>query len=194
MIRRNRFDVIEYLSKKKACRYHTDLEKRYYIGHPIGWTVVSKESCSICRRFVYLFSRHLKFEAGYDRPCYGEYGADYDPFHLAFLIDAPSHSLDPKYGGFVLFRQRTTMLDTPLYWEMCGAWLHPFLRDTGLLTRAWPFFREKFGDFAVDQPGLAMRGLLKKLSHDPSIPDSSQRARDKHLLWRDDTELEKDSK
>jgi hypothetical protein len=37
-------------------------------------------------------------------------------------------------------------------WVMLWIWLHPFVRRKGLLRQAWPFFRSRFGDFAIQAP------------------------------------------
>jgi len=53
--------------------------------------------------------------------------------------------------------------DSPAAFAMSWIWLHPYVRRNGLLTRAWPFFRARFGDFCVERPlSSAMSGFLAK--------------------------------
>jgi len=42
--------------------------------------------------------------------------------------------------------------------------MHPFYRKRGLLTRAWPRFREYFGNFHLEPPiSDAMESFLKSV-------------------------------
>ena len=41
-------------------------------------------------------------------------------------------------------------------------WLHPYKRRKGELWKVWPYFKERFGDFFVDQPNEAMEAFLKE--------------------------------
>ena len=36
-------------------------------------------------------------------------------------------------------------------WEFSWVWLHPFSRQRGHLSRAWPQFKERYGSFEVSQ-------------------------------------------
>jgi len=52
-------------------------------------------------------------------------------------------------------------------WAMQWVWFHPYYRNKGLLSEAWPFFVEKYGkDFKTEPPlSKHMISLLKKLHH-----------------------------
>jgi hypothetical protein len=60
-------------------------------------------------------------------------------------------------------------------WTLGWAWFHPYSRRQGHLTAAWPYFRERFGDFIVQPPlSEAMRAFLEKT--DPEVLARTQRA------------------
>jgi len=73
--------------------------------------------------------------------------------------------------GFALFERRSRFrrLDgsggSPSqrdfdYWALLRVWLRPGLRRRGLLTAAWPLWRDRYGDFDVAAPAAAMRAFL----------------------------------
>jgi hypothetical protein len=66
-------------------------------------------------------------------------------------------------------------------WTLLRVWLRPDLRRQGVLTAAWPGFREQYGAaFKVWQPSPAMEAFLVRVGHvtgpntGPS-PDSSNK-------------------
>ena len=64
--------------------------------------------------------------------------------------------------GACCFRWRKWK-DAPPGWALQWIWLHPYERNQGRLTRAWPYFRERFGDFHVEPPlSPAMRAFVAK--------------------------------
>ena len=67
-----------------------------------------------------------------------------------------------RYCGACCFRWRD-WADAPPSWSLDWIWLHPYRRQRGLLTRAWPKFKERYGDFHLAQPlSAAMRAFLRK--------------------------------
>jgi len=42
--------------------------------------------------------------------------------------------------------------DVPDGWGLSWAWLHPYERRQGLLTKAWPFLTEKFPGMRIESP------------------------------------------
>lgn len=42
--------------------------------------------------------------------------------------------------------------DAPHSWSLRWVWLAPKVRRKGILSRKWPYFRERFGDFHIEQP------------------------------------------
>ncbi|RKQ90518.1 hypothetical protein C8N24_0323 [Solirubrobacter pauli] len=48
----------------------------------------------------------------------------------------------------------------PSTWALTWAWMHPFERRRGHLTKAWPYLQSRYGAFTVDQPSAAMQAFL----------------------------------
>ena len=49
------------------------------------------------------------------------------------------------------------------HWGLAWVWFHPYERRRRHLSRAWPYFRARFGDFEVERPlSLAMAAFLRK--------------------------------
>ncbi len=47
-------------------------------------------------------------------------------------------------------------------------WFHPYFRRQGLLTEAWPKFKEEFGNFCCEPPlSDAMETFLSKIKNNP---------------------------
>ena len=70
--------------------------------------------------------------------------------------------------GACCFRWREFRDHDPGY-ALDFAWLHPYQRMHGVLSRAWPYFRARFGqDFYVQPPlSIAMVRFLAKQEHLP---------------------------
>lgn len=51
------------------------------------------------------------------------------------------------------------------YWCLDWIWFHPYFRNTGRLTKAWPFFLEKYQPYYITPPySLGMELFLKKVN------------------------------
>jgi len=51
-------------------------------------------------------------------------------------------------------------------WVLGWIWLHPFARRSGHLLRAWPFFRQRYNSFTIQQPWSdAMAAFLRKVDY-----------------------------
>lgn len=51
-------------------------------------------------------------------------------------------------------------------WVLGWVWLHPFARRSGHLSRTWPFFRQRYISFAIQQPWSdAMVAFLRKVDY-----------------------------
>lgn len=56
--------------------------------------------------------------------------------------------------------------DAPARWAMQWVWIAPKARRLGILSRRWPEFCARFGDFVLEPPlSEAMRGFADKHSH-----------------------------
>jgi uncharacterized protein YozE (UPF0346 family) len=51
-------------------------------------------------------------------------------------------------------------------WELGWVWFHPYERNKGHLSKAWPYFEWKYGEFTVQSPwSRAMKFFLEKHGH-----------------------------
>lgn len=68
-----------------------------------------------------------------------------------------------RYIGACCFRWRE-FKDAPASWFMDWMWLHPYFRSRGHLTRAWPLFTTRYGDFHCATPlSHSMKAFLAKV-------------------------------
>lgn len=49
--------------------------------------------------------------------------------------------------------------------SLAFCWIHPFFRRKGKLTRAWPEFKEKIGQFWVESPNKDMTAFLDSVGY-----------------------------
>ena len=120
--------------------------------------VVTDDSSEYDRRCLEAVATYFRREFHYD---FVQYSAtETDVRALGFVWVSPG-------GGWVTggacFRWREYLDSTPAY-AMQWIWLHPYVRRSGLLSRAWPFFRARCGPFTCEPPlSPAMDGFLNKL-------------------------------
>lgn len=56
--------------------------------------------------------------------------------------------------------------DAPASWSFQWVWFHPSFRTRGHLSKAWPYFIQKYGSFHLQQPfSAAMEKFLEKHPH-----------------------------
>lgn len=116
------------------------------------------------RKTMFLLARFFKREFSYDGIQYASYYdiEDDDECHAyMWTLDKGKNHEDIKsfaFGGFC-FRKRSANR-YGLQW----IWLHPYLRNRGLLTKHWSSMKEKFGhDFYVEPPySLPLEKFLNK--------------------------------
>jgi len=61
--------------------------------------------------------------------------------------------------------------NAPASWTITWAWLHPYERRAGYLSRVWPFLLQKFPNFRVEAPiSEAMIGFLRKINYEEPEP------------------------
>lgn len=129
---------------------------------PHDLLMVSMKSCSTNRKAVetiaYYFRRELHFD-------FLQYEAgEGDPKARLFCWVAPSSygGLENRAIGACCFRWRTGEDALPAGWALVWVWIHPYFRNHGHLTTAWPYFKAKFGDFVVEHPlSPAMAAFLE---------------------------------
>ena len=55
-------------------------------------------------------------------------------------------------------------------WSLARVYIEPRARRRGYLREAWPLWRERYGDFTVDQPSDAMQAFLSRVHYAPGPP------------------------
>lgn len=111
---------------------------------------------------MYMLARNFKREFEFSGVQWGHDGREDDENARGFLF--VDNGADAVYAvGATCFRWRHWTDHAP-GWAMQWVWLHPFARRQGLLTGAWPFFRQEFGDFFVEPPvSPAMKAFVAKM-------------------------------
>jgi hypothetical protein len=114
------------------------------------------------RKAVYRCALYFRRELGYDLVQYAIHEDDW--YSRAFLwVSCPEIADKHNVWGACCFRWREYTNADPL-WAMQWVWLHPYARNHGLLTKAWPYFLARFGWFDVEQPySHTMRYALRKV-------------------------------
>jgi hypothetical protein len=119
---------------------------------------------------------YMKREECYDTPVYD---AEEEALHragdVAYLWTSYQHAgwgkdqpLLPAIGA-CCFRWRK-WADAPPGWALAWVWFHPYERRRGHLTRAWPYFRARFGDFIAEPPlSPAMQAFMLKQQDDSAV-------------------------
>jgi hypothetical protein len=131
------------------------------------------------RKAVYACARRFQREFGYDFVQYGHEGRETDPLSRAFVwtdgwfssggsaIALPTKRLPRLVVGAGCFRWREWKNHAPS-WGLQWVWFHHLARRKGNLTSAWPYFRARFGNFAVEPPvSAAMGAFLRKQAARP---------------------------
>lgn len=113
----------------------------------------------LCRQAMFTISRFFKREFMYDNFMYAHPGNpiqenDEECFSYLWTLEKKNtHIKSLVIGGFC-FRLREWGYG--FQW----IWIHPYLRNIGLLTKHWPYLEEKFGnDFYCEPP------YSKSMSH-----------------------------
>ena len=125
--------------------------------------VVSNDSWMTLKRSVQDMGSNLYSELHYDGRPYSADAPNPPRNMTAFLwVNRTVVRSDrvPVTGGccFDLKEYR----DTGSLWLMQWIWMHPSVRNQGMLTRAWPYFEQRFGRFVVQAPlSETMTAFLK---------------------------------
>ena len=121
---------------------------------PDGLHEVTSTSAGWEHRLMYERARQFRREMRFDFVQWGN--PDKDPKGHGYLFVSP----DRAAIGCCAFRWREWKDASP-GWAMQFVWIAPRFRHRGILTRHWPFFRERFGNFHVEPPlSDAMSGFL----------------------------------
>jgi hypothetical protein len=125
---------------------------------------VTLASPKTVRKAVWQLALYFKREFHYDFCQYGHEGNETDADAVAFLwtTNHPSRIDMQLAVGACCFRLRGRHDGTRVF-ALQWIWFHPYKRSQGLLKRAWPYFRSRFGTFVVEQPlSHAMEAFLRE--------------------------------
>lgn len=107
---------------------------------------------------MYQRARAFKREEGYDFVQWHSSESETDPHVHGFLLCDDHDTI----LGAIAFRWREPENDPP-FWGLQWVWVCPTARKSGVLSRRWAAFRERFGDFYVEGPvSKGMRAFLTK--------------------------------
>jgi hypothetical protein len=149
-------------------------EKIFLDLHSNAPTLVTQWSLLTYRKALEQIARYFQREFGYDFLQY-EAGEE-EELMRGFLWCQGEY--DYGYGsrrgelvlGGAVFRWREWS-DAEASWALAWVWLHPYARNNGLLSRAWPYFQQRFGQFIIEPPWspamhafLNHKGRIKKIN------------------------------
>jgi hypothetical protein len=138
------------------------LHRETRVDIPHGLVPVRVVTSIALRTAVHRCALYFRREFGYDFPPYDVRENDWRS--RAFLwVSCPGIANKHNVWGACCFRWRKYTNADPL-WAMQWVWLHPYARNRGLMTKAWPYFLLRFGWFDVEPPySQAMRYALRKV-------------------------------
>ena len=134
------------------------------------------------RMAMFRISTYFKREFHFDSFQYASFydiENDNECYAYVWSLEKNTTKTDHTVIGAIVFRKRD--------WGGFGlqwVWLHPYIRNTGLLSRHWKLFEEKFGnDFFVEPPlSISMKNFLLKRNSRLHLKNPKKR---KAPLWKD---------
>lgn len=114
-----------------------------------------KEACVALRRYQ---SRECRDGFRWDATDAGWQNVLVHPVVCSDVLDPEQGKFRQAIVGYVTFTQNENGTFT-----LANAWLHPFYRRKGVLTKMWPNLIRRYGCFDVDLPNADMREFLKKI-------------------------------
>jgi len=133
--------------------------------HCPGLTVTYKSPANH-RKAIEQIARYFRREFHYDFVQYLANEEDTKAISYGWLSSGYLGESNTVTGG-CSFRWREWS-DAPAGWSLSWIWMHPYCRNNGLLSKNWPCFVARFGEFHVETPYspamaafLNKRGLLK---------------------------------
>jgi hypothetical protein len=132
-----------------------------------GDIIIDRSSPRWLHKRVYEIARALQRDRRFDFVQWTETG---DPSWTGWRNHARA-TLFVEPGGVVIGAcsfSRHDWNNVPPAWIMCFAWLAPAWRRQGHLSRRWPTFRERYGNFLLDGPlSEAAQALAAKVGWAP---------------------------
>jgi hypothetical protein len=148
--------------KALAWERNQSLQKENQIEIPRGLVPVRAAAPISLRKAVYSCALFFRRELCYDFVQYEVNEEDLQSRAFLWVSD-PDYTERHNVWGTCCFRWRKYKNADPL-WSMQWAWLHPYARNHGLMTQAWPYFLARFGWFDVEPPySQTMRYVLCKM-------------------------------
>jgi hypothetical protein len=135
---------------------------------PLGWR-------RPVETLAYFFKREFRYDFPQFEAAEQPQSLGYVPYE-AWLFHEPAwdrfrneDKRPPRRSiGAACFRWRDDWKDHDPCWTLDWVWFHPYERRLGRLTRAWPSFEEKYGQFPLETPiSHEMEGFLRKIGRDP---------------------------
>ena len=129
---------------------------------------VTSLSASWLQNELYFRARMFRREFDYDFIRWSPNGAEETTVHGFLFNDDTNTFGHGAIAGGGVFRWRKFQ-DAPSGWTFDWVWVSPDARRKGILTRRWPKFTERFGNFYLMPPlSAAMTNFAEKGGH--SLP------------------------
>lgn len=139
-------------------------------------TLIVPESKKKLREYVERFARYFKrelqmdfiqFEASETPDTSGYVPYEAYLFHdRAYDVGDEDSETKERCLGACCFRW-IDWENAPASWSFEWVWIHPFRRGRGILRKAWPDFRRKYGEFHVAPPySPAMEKFLERIRNE----------------------------
>jgi|GEM_PF-979627 len=143
---------------------------------------ITRNSPRNVRTAVHRIAQYFKREEGYD---FTQFSIDDTTDYSVYLFYYRKYNYrrqenSSEIFGAASFRRRAYE-NVSERWCLQWIWIHPYLRNKGLLKEAWPVFQEKYGnDFLPETPySKAMVAFLRNHA------SKEQRELFKELGWSD---------
>jgi len=115
--------------------------------------MVTQRSPLPLRRAAQQMAHYFQRELQYDFLLYVAVEKERDEKTVAFLWtdDYPDDKGSLEVLGACCFRWRRYR-DSGDRYALQWTWIHPYMRRKGRLTKAWPYFEKRFGEFIMESP------------------------------------------
>ena len=131
----------------------------------VSFRVIGPRSPKAWRCEVEKLARYFRRELGFDFPPYtaNESDSDSEPSRDRVLVFSKFDWEDTIYFIGAIGVRWVEWDDAPPCWSFTWAWMHPYERRKGHLTRAWPVLMEMFPNPHMEPPvSEAMQRFLEK--------------------------------
>jgi hypothetical protein len=127
--------------------------------------IITPRSMKGARKATETIACYFRREFGYD---FVQYSSEEQTDTRDRVILLTQNRYETKSAiGVICFRWRKYS-NAPEGLALAWLWIHPYLRNRGILSAYWPIFREAYGAFHVEPPlSSAMKGLLRKMGECP---------------------------